>query len=75
MCANCGHLTRGMGNKGGGRLGGWWFALFKAGSGNHPPYHGWRKNRGRVPGPGRLYFSAIRNHFLKTGGYRKNRGA
>ena len=39
-----------------------------------PPPPGRRKNRGRVPGPGRLYFSAIQNHILRTGGTGKTGG-
>ena len=75
MCGNYGHRTAGMANKDGGRLGGWWFALRKAGFGDYPPpTPGWRKNRGRVPGPGRLYFSAIQNHLLRTGGTGKTGG-
>ena len=54
---------------------GWGGALPGDADPGHPLPQGRRKNRGRVPGLGRLYFSAIQNHLLKTGGYRKNRGA
>ena len=35
---------------------------------------GRRKNRGSVPGLGRLYFTAIQNYLLKTGGTGKTGG-
>ena len=73
VCANYGHRATGMANKDGGRLGGVPFRGTPVPA--TPLPLGRRKNRGRVPGPGRLYFSAIQNHLLRTGGYRKNRGA
>ena len=52
-----------------------WEVLFQgeADPGTTTP-RGWRKNRGRVPGPGRLYFSAIQNHLLKTGVVQEKQG-
>ena len=44
-------------------------------TGSHPLPQGRRKKWGRVPGRYGLYSTAIQNHLLKTGGYRKNRGA
>ena len=37
VCANYGHRAGGLGNKEMARLGGWRFAKFKTGAGNHPP--------------------------------------
>ena len=59
--------------KGRGRAAGG-FLRAKPGPVTTPPTPGWRKNRGRVPGPGRSYFSAIQNHLLKTGGTGKTGG-
>ena len=46
--------------------------------GKHPLFfrlpRGWRKNRGRAPELGRLYFTAIQNYLLKTGGTGKTWG-
>ena len=76
VCANCGHLALAWPIR---TAAGWAAGASieeKPGPATTPPTPGWRKNRGRVPGPGRLYFSAIQNHLLRTGGgYRKNRGA
>ena len=74
--ADRGHAVDGSGagplrTAGGGRLGG-------AGKARplwvSPLPLGRRKNWGRVPWLGRLYFTAIQNHLLKTGGTGKTGG-
>ena len=72
VCANYGHRATGMANKDGGRLGGG--ALPRNADPGHTIPLGRRKNRGRVPGPGRLYFSAIQNQLLRTGGVQEKQG-